>query len=115
MTEPVTILIERNGRKQFSRFIELFQERSVISVKEIRSKIPKSTFYDFVLRKINTINESIHNINPDLGPFITPSFNNHNGRITMSLRINCDIEVLDDDPNFFRLRLKHKKPRHALN
>jgi len=56
MHEQVVILIERKGRKQFTRFIELFKNRPEIPIKEIRSKIPKSTFYEFILSKLYTIN-----------------------------------------------------------
>ena len=106
MAEQVTILIERKGRKQFTKFIELFMERSEISMKEIRSQIPKSTFYDFLLSKIYTINQSIKNINPSLEPFIAPGFYDDNGKITQCFKRNCDIEIIDEDPNFFYIRLK---------
>jgi len=106
MAEQVVILIERKGRKQFTRFMELFKNRAEIPIKEIRSKIPKSTFYDFILSKIYTINQSIKNIDPSLEPFLVPAFNNDNGRIIHTFRRNCNIEVIDEDPNFFYLRLK---------
>lgn len=113
MNEQVVILIERKGRKQFTKFIELFKNRSEISIKEIRSIIPKSTFYDFILNKIYTINQSIKNIDPSLEHFIIPAFNNDNGRIIHTYKRNCNIEVIDEDPNFFYLKLKANGGKNA--
>lgn len=113
MAEQIIILIERKGRKQFTRFMELFKERSEIPIKEIRSKIPKSTFYDFILSKIYTINQSIKNINPNLEPFIIPAFNNDNGRVIHTFKRNCNIEIIDEDPNFFYLRLRAEEDENA--
>ena len=106
MPEQIVILIERKGKKQFTRFIELFKNRPEVSVREIRSKIPKSTFYDFILAKLYSINQSIKNINPDMDPFIIPAFSDFNGRIIQTFRKNCNIEIVDEDPNFFYLKLK---------
>jgi len=106
MAEQVVILIERKGRKQFTRFIELFKNRPEIPVKEIRSKIPKSTFYEFVLEKLYSINQSIQNINPDIEHFIIPAFSNYNGKIIQTFRKNCNIQILYEDPNFFYLKVK---------
>jgi hypothetical protein len=106
MTEQIIILVERKGRKQFTRFMELFKNRAEIPIKEIRSKIPKSTFYDFILTKIYTLNEAIKNINPNLEAFIIPTLQNNNGKIIQTFKRNSDIEIIDEDPNFFYLRLK---------
>ena len=106
MAEQIVILIERKGRKQFTRFIELFRERSEIPIKEIRSTIPKSSFYEIILSKIYTINQSIKNINPSLEHFIIPSFHNNKGKIVQTFKRNCDIELIDEDPNFVYIRLK---------
>lgn len=113
MTEQIVILIERKGRKQFTRFIEMFKDRPEIPIKEIRSTIPKSTFYEFILAKLYSINQSIKNINPSLEPFITPAFSDFNGRIIQTFRKNCNIEIIDEDPNFFYLRLKTGKGENA--
>ena len=113
MTEEVVILIEKKGRKQFTRFVELFKDRAEIPIKEIRSKIPKSTFYDFILSKIYKINQSIKNIDPGLEHFIVPAFSNDNGKIVHSFRRNCDIELIDEDPNFFYLKLRAKEDENA--
>ena len=106
MPEQIVILIERKGKKQFTRFIELFKNRPEIPIKEIRSTIPKSTFYEFILSKLYTINQSIKHINPSLDHFIIPAFSNDNGRIIQTFRKNCNIEIVDEDPNFFYLKLK---------
>lgn len=113
MTEQIVILIERKGRKQFTRFMELFKDRSEIPIKEIRSKISKTSFYHFILSKIHTINQSIKNINPSLEPFIIPAFRNDNGRTVQTFRKNCNIEIIDEDPNFFYLRLRTKGDENA--
>ena len=106
MPEQVVILIERKGRKQFTRFVELFKNRPEIPIKEIRSQIPKSTFYEFILSKLYTINQSIKHINPSLEHFIIPAFSSVDGRIIQTFRKNCNIEIVDEDPNFFYLKLK---------
>ncbi len=106
MADQIIILVERKERKQFTRFMELFKNRSEIPIKEIRSKIPKSTFYDFILSKIYTLNETIKNIDPSLEPFIIPALNNNNGKIIQTFKRNANIEIIDEDPNFFYLRLK---------
>ena len=106
MSEQTIILIERKGRAQFSRFIELFKDRAEIPIKEVRSKIPKSTYYDFILNKIYELNETIKNIDPKLESFIAPTLNNNNGKIIQTFKRNSDIEIIDEDPNFFYLRLK---------
>ena len=92
MEGQTIILIERKGRKQFTRFIELFKNREEIPIKEIRSTIPKSTFYEF--------------IDPNLEAFIVPTLQNNNGKIVQTFKRNCNIEIIDEDPNFFYLRLK---------
>ena len=108
MNEQIIILIERKGRKQFTRFIELFKNRAEIPIKEIRSKIPKSSYYDFILNKVFALNQTIKNIDPKLEPFIAPTLNSNNGKIIQTFRRNCNIEIIDEDPNFFYLRLKVK-------
>ena len=109
MDEQVIILIERKGRKQFTRFIELFKNRAEIPIKEVRAKISKSSYYDFVLNRIYDLNEAIRNIDPMLEPFIAPTLNNHNGKIIQTFKRNCEIEITDDDPNFFHIRLKSSR------
>lgn len=106
--EQVIILIERKGRKQFTRFIELFKNRAEIPIKEIRAKIPKSSYYDFILNKIFALNQTIKTIDPSLEPFISPTLNSNNGKIIQTFRRNCNIEIVDEDPNFFYLRIKSK-------
>jgi len=104
--EQVIILIERKGRTQFTRFIELFKNRAEIPIKEIRSKIAKSSYYDFILNKIFELNQTIKNIDPQLESFISPTLNNSNGKIIQTFKRNCDIEIIDEDPNFFYLKIK---------
>ena len=106
MKGQTIILIERKGRKQFTRFIELFKNRLEIPIREVRSKIPKSSYYEFILNRIYALNETIRNIDPKLESFIIPTLNNNNGKIIQTFKRNCNIEILDDDPNFFYLRLK---------
>ena len=106
MEGQTIILIERKGGKQFTRFIELFKSRAEIPIKEVRAKISKSSYYDFILNRIYAINETIRKINPNLEAFITPTLNNNNGKIIQTFKRNCNIEIIDEDPNFFYLRLK---------
>ena len=113
MAEEIILLIERAGRKQFSNFLELFIKRSEIPMKEIRLKIPKSTFYDFILTKIYKINLAIKTINPDMESFIIPVLSNRNGKIIQCFRRNCNIEISNEDPNFFYLKLK-KESKDAV-
>lgn len=106
MASQTVILIERKGRTHFTRFIELFKNRAEIPMREVRSSIPKSTFYDFILGKIYALNQTIKNIDPSLEPFISMTLENTNGRIVQTFKRNCNIEIIDEDPNFFYLRLK---------
>ena len=103
--DKVIILIERKG-KQFTRFIELFKNRAEIPIKEVRAKISKSSYYDFVLNRIYALNETIRHIDPKLEPFIAPTFNNTNGKIVQTFKRSCEIEITDEDPNFFYIKLK---------
>ena len=103
--QEVIILIERKG-KQFTRFIELFKNRAEIPIKEVRAKISKSSYYDFVLNRIYALNETIRHIDPKLEPFIAPTFNNTNGKIVQTFKRSCEIEITDEDPNFFYIKLK---------
>ena len=105
MAKQYIILIERNDSKQFSKFIGLFKERPEIPINEIRTKIAKSTLYKLVLNKLYTINESIKVIKPNIDSFISPALGHHNGRVVQTLKKNCNIEIMDSDPNFFYLRL----------
>ena len=104
--EQVIILIERKNGKQFSKFIELFKNRTEIPIKEVRAKVAKSSYYDFILNKICDLNETVKNLSQKHEPFIIPTLNNSNGRVIQTFKRNCDIEILDEDPNFFYLRLK---------
>ena len=113
MSEQIAILIERKGKKHFTRFIELFINRAEVSVKEIKSKIPRSTFYKLVLSRIYIINQSIKNLDPSLEPFIIPAFYNDNGKIVYTFKRNCDIKIVDEDPNFFYLRLRVRGSKNA--
>ncbi|MBI2138315.1 hypothetical protein HYU13_01895 [Candidatus Woesearchaeota archaeon] len=106
MAESVTILLERKGRRQFSRFMELMKESQEIPIREIRAKIPKSTFYEFILVKIFEINESIKRLDPEVGDFIVPSFSNTNGKIIHTFKRNGNVEIDDSDPNFFLLKVR---------
>ena len=105
MAETI-ILIERRGKKHFTSFIELFKNRAEIPIKEVRSKIPKSSYYDFILNKIYALNETVRSIDPKLEHFITPTLINNNGKIVQTFKRNLNIEIIDEDPNFFYLRLK---------
>ena len=106
MADQTIILIERKGGKQFTKFIELFKSRGEIPIKEVRAKISKSSYYDFILNRIYALNETIRNINPKFEAFITPTWNNTNGKIIQTFKRNCNIEIIDEDKNFFYLRLK---------
>ena len=106
MAEQTIILIERRNSRQFARFIELFKNRSEIPIKEVRSKISKNSFYDIVLSRLYTLNKTIKIIDPRIESFIIPTLNDRNGRIVQTFTRNCEIEMLDKDPNFFHLRLK---------
>lgn len=108
MADQTIILIERKGGKQFTRFIELFKSRAEIPIKEVRAKISKSSYYDFILNRIYDLNETIRHINPQLESFIMPTLNNNNGKIIQTFKRNCDIEIIDEDPNFFYLRIKSR-------
>src|SRR3989338_5248186 len=103
MADKTIILIERKRGKQFTRFIEMFKNRVEIPMKEVRAKIPKSSYYDFILNRIYALNETIKIIDPNLEPFITPTLNNNNGKIVQTFKRNCNIEIVDEDPNFFYL------------
>ncbi len=106
MEHETIILIERKRGKQFTRFIELFKNRAEIPIKEVRAKISKSSYYDFILNRIYDLNETIRNIDPKLEAFITPILSNNNGKIIQTFKRNCNIEIVDHDPNFFYLRIK---------
>ena len=106
MSEQITILIERKGKNQFTRFIELFKNRTEIPIKEVRSKVAKSSYYEFILNRIFTINETIKHINPSLESFIVPNLKNSNGKVVQTFKRNCNIEIIDEDPNFFYLKIK---------
>ncbi|HLC62254.1 MAG TPA: hypothetical protein VJI52_04520, partial [Candidatus Nanoarchaeia archaeon] len=65
-----------------------------------------SSYYDFILNKIFELNQTIKNIDPQLESFISPTLNNSNGKIIQTFKRNCDIEIIDEDPNFFYLKIK---------
>jgi hypothetical protein len=106
MDEQVIILIDKERSRQFSKFIELFKARPEIPLAEIRSKIQKNAYYDFVLGKIHALNKTIKSIRPEMQFFIHPAFTSHKGKIVQILRRNCNIEIIDNDPNFFYLKLR---------
>src|SRR3989338_3148096 len=104
--EQAVILIERKGKGQFIRFIEMFKNRTEIPMKEIRAKIARSSFYELILGRIYELNQTLSRLSPDLEPFIAPTLQNLNGKIIQSFRRNCNIEIVDEDPNYFYLRVK---------
>ena len=106
MEGQTIILIERKGGRQFTRFIELFKSRAEIPIKEVRAKISKSSYYDFILNRIYALNETIRNINPKHEAFIIPILSNNNGKIIQTFKRNSNIEIVDEDPNFFYLKIK---------
>ncbi|MBI2657762.1 hypothetical protein HYX08_03655 [Candidatus Woesearchaeota archaeon] len=106
MESQTIILIERKGKKQFGKFINLFKHKSEISIREVRAKIPKNSFYDLILKSIYAVNQAIQNIDPSLEPFISPKLHDHNGKIIQTFRRSCQIEIIDEDPNFYYLKLK---------
>ena len=113
MAEQVLILIDKQRSREFSKFIELFKAKPEISLAELRAKIQKNAYYDFILVKLNAINESIRIIRPDVDSFISPALCRHKGRVVHTMRRNCNIEIIDKDPNFFYLRLKEGGFQHA--
>lgn len=113
MEHRTIILIERKGKRQFTRFIELFKNRDEIPIKEVRLLMPQSTFYLLILSKIYKINQTIKNIDPNLEPFISMALQNSNGKIVQTFKRSCDIEIMDEDPNFFYLRVKTNGDGHA--
>ena len=108
MAEQTIILIERKGRTHFIKFIDLFKNRMEVPLKEVRKKIPKSSYYQLILNRIYDLNESIQNIDPKHEPFISPNLNNSNGKIIQTFRRNCKIEITDEDPNFYYLRIRNE-------
>lgn len=56
MEQQTIILIERKGKTSFTKFIKLFKNRTEIPIKEIRSKMANSSYYDFILNKIFELN-----------------------------------------------------------
>ena len=106
MSEQVIILIDRERKREFSKFIRLFKQRPEIPMTEVRLKIQKYAYYDFILAKLLAINQTIRKIKPDIQFFINPAFCNHKGKIIQTLKKNCNIEIIDDDPNFLYLKLR---------
>jgi hypothetical protein len=106
MTDQFVMLIERLSRKQFSKFIEMFKNRQEIPIKEIRKKIPKSTFYDFILNKVYRINHAIKTLNNDNDGLLIPALIEKNGKVTQCFKRNGKIKIVDEDPYFFYLILQ---------
>ena len=106
MNEQVLILIDKERSRQFTKFIELFKEKPEIPLTEVRSKIQKNAYYNFVLVKLDAINSTIRSLKPEMQFFISPAFSNRKGKIVHTLKKNCSIEIIDNDPNFFYLKIK---------
>ena len=106
MAEQTIILIERKEKTHFAIFIELFKNRIEVPFREVRKKIPNSSYYEFTLNKIHTLNKTIKLLDPEHEAFITPSINDDNGKIIQTFKRNRKLEIIDDDPNFFYLKLK---------
>jgi hypothetical protein len=107
MTEQCLILIEKTNRKQFIRFIEMFMHRQEIPLTEIRSTIPKSTFYDFILVKLHNINKTVQKIDPGIEYFIKPTLSCQNERVVQAFIKNNNIEIIFEDENYFYLKVKN--------
>ncbi len=103
MESQTIILIERKGGKEFIKFMELFKNRSEIPCKEIRAKISRSSYYEFVLNKVHKLNQTVKHLNPKLEHFITPTLNDKNGKVIEMFKRNCNIQIIDEDPNYFYL------------
>ena len=112
MNEQVLILIDKERSRQFTKFIELFKEKPEIPMTEVRSKIQKNAYYNFVLAKLDALNHTIRSLKPEMQFFISPAFSNRKGKIVHTLKKNCNIEIIDNDPNFFYLKIKEEQ-RHA--
>jgi hypothetical protein len=101
----VIILIERRSISHFARFIELFRQRQEIPIREVRSKIAKSTFYYLVLNKIYCINQVIKSISQDTDFFINVTLKQENGKIIQTLRRHENVQIIGQDSNFFHIKV----------
>jgi hypothetical protein len=103
----VLILLKRRGNN-LSRFFELFEKESVISIKEIKRKTSSSTFYKIILKEILSINEAVKTIEPAL-EFMRPVFRQESkdGPVFHALERAVNVSI-DHDERFFFLRFNRK-------
>ena len=108
MTDQTIVLVEKRKSKQFNQFIKMFKSRTEIPTAEIRSKIAKSSFQELILEKIYELNETISKISHDSEPFIVPILYNKNGKVIQAFQRRSSIEIIDDDPNYFHLKINRQ-------
>jgi len=82
-------------KNNLDKFFELFSKQPVVTIKELKSKVSKSSFYKIVLKKIFDINELLKYFDPNLS-FCEPSFyKDQNENIYQAFKRNPNIEIID--------------------
>lgn len=83
------ILLEK--RTYLLRLLDLFKQKPELSLKEIKQKIPSTSYYRDLLSRIFEINNILHGQKP--GYFIQPTFLKNGSKIISGLRKHPDIKT----------------------
>ena len=101
---PTIVLLEK--RTYLVRLAGLFKQQPELSVRELRRKIPSTTYYTILLAKLVAINELLTRAGMEY--FIRPKFVKEGSRVLTALEKHPNVNI-QITPDFVMLKYEDKE------
>jgi len=111
ITTPKIIILVKRTSKSISRFLQLYEKRPIMPIKNIKRHISASSFYKVAIHEIETMNEAVKQIDPMLYVFrpalkrigvndFEGSNRTRKGTVVQALELNEKATIIHTD-NYF--------------
>ena len=103
----IVVILERSN-KNFSRFIELIKNQQEIRQLDITQRLPRSSYYGLIMKRVFAINKALKKLDPYLY-LAEPSFQvSQTNHVYTSIRRCPSIEI-ESKKETFIVRCNHGK------
>lgn len=109
--EPKIIILVKRGNNSFTKFLQLYEKRPLMPIKNIKRHISTSSFYKVAIHEIETMNEAVKQIDPTLDVFrpalkrigvndIESINRTRKGTVVQALELNERATITHDENHF---------------
>jgi len=100
-----TVIIVEKSSKHFATFMSLLQENPIIRIKELKKKIPRSSYYCVLIQRIFSLNKILRELNPDIY-LAEPYFDIAHNKEVFTVLKKCDAIQIESKKHHYIIRMK---------